>query len=117
MAATPARGADPATGAFSWSPGSGLRSLARGGVHELRLFPGARGRNLLLSAASRRATQGAGLAAAPVIRLQASGLGVGEMSLRGSVVLRGDRSPDGHPRLCVRESHVRGALPDQMTEA
>src|SRR5450631_1807621 len=38
-------GSDPVAGAFSWSPS---RPLAQGGVHQLRLYAGAAGHNLLL---------------------------------------------------------------------
>src|ERR1017187_1548657 len=48
------RGSDPVAGAFSWSPSrplaQRLRPLGQGGVHQLRLYAGAAGHNLLLGA-------------------------------------------------------------------
>jgi lysophospholipase L1-like esterase len=86
------RGSDPAVGAFSWSPSrplaQRLRPLGQGGVHQLRLYAGAAGHNLLLGASG----QPAAAIGAMVTRVPVSGAGSGSMSLDGQVMLRGAAS-------------------------
>ena len=84
LAQTAPAGADPAVGAFSWSP-PGLRELGQGTMHELRLYAGADGRNILLGAAAGpRPAPGAAVTWIP-----ASGPAGTAMSARGEVMLRG----------------------------
>jgi lysophospholipase L1-like esterase len=112
-------GRDPAADAFSWSPArsSGhpavLQRLGQGKLHELRLYGGAAGRNILLGAAS---TSGqAGSPGSPVTLIAASGIASTGLSLHGQAMLRNAATlvvpAHGSPVAGASASLPRGARP------
>jgi lysophospholipase L1-like esterase len=84
--ATAAASRSPAATAYSWRPSGAPRllTLGHGNVHDMRLYGGAAGHNMLVGGGSAPAG-----AAAAVGRVAGNGASSRALSLRGGVVLRG----------------------------